>query len=527
MTTAPISQYLAMLGGSANPALMQQAGGKDGLSDFRNLLMMQSQGQGIVPDGHNKNAPAANAVWQVVRQQDGAAGQTETGYNSLVLHLTQKGLPMDAVDALVKAVDQSDMVTILRDPSLSAKLDAAIGGMNMDGAATMETDASSLIKIMQHLINARANGEDATISTAVADMSIDEFKDWKKMHFADMAAFFNRPKIKQGANGEIIKVLQGPAFLHDEENSGMEALLAAFIALVPPQRPVGPVEFALHHAGMAGAHQAMNIPPAFGTALIPNNLGVAPQTRFEAALAARAEAKAGISGVPTMTAQTAGGKNIAKTGAQAQAANSTALSPFMTPAEKSAFAFGGPSDAFSGNDFFLPFEAGFKTASVASNPVLNTPAAGQPHPATHMVSVSLTKMAAKGAEGDSQAYRLQLDPPEMGRIDIEMEFGSGKKIHAHLVVERPETLGLLQRDMHTLMKALQDAGFDGIGSESFSFDLSQGQNDPAGQNLGNGRENGQNAPSYGNGDGDLQIVETEMSLVIDPVTGQQRINMVV
>ncbi|WP_232632002.1 flagellar hook-length control protein FliK, partial [Methylobacterium sp. Leaf118] len=64
-------------------------------------------------------------------------------------------------------------------------------------------------------------------------------------------------------------------------------------------------------------------------------------------------------------------------------------------------------------------------------------------------------------------FAIRLDPVELGRIEVSLDLDrAGGTARAHLVVDRPETLALLQRDAGTLQQALAQAGFEateGIG----------------------------------------------------------------
>ncbi|ACK85239.1 flagellar hook-length control protein FliK [Methylorubrum extorquens] len=63
-------------------------------------------------------------------------------------------------------------------------------------------------------------------------------------------------------------------------------------------------------------------------------------------------------------------------------------------------------------------------------------------------------------------FAIRLDPVELGRIDVSLDLDkAGGKARAHLVVDRPETLALLQRDAGSLQQALAQAGFD-VGAEA-------------------------------------------------------------
>lgn len=74
-----------------------------------------------------------------------------------------------------------------------------------------------------------------------------------------------------------------------------------------------------------------------------------------------------------------------------------------------------------------------------------------------------------------QRFEVRLDPPEMGRIDVRMEV-EGNNVTARMVVERAETLDLLQRDARALERALQQAGLNAERA-NLQFSLKQdGQN---------------------------------------------------
>lgn len=90
---------------------------------------------------------------------------------------------------------------------------------------------------------------------------------------------------------------------------------------------------------------------------------------------------------------------------------------------------------------------------------------------TNQVHVVLSKMA-----NGSQFKRLsvRLDPPELGRIDIQLRSNTNDNtLRAHILVERPEALGMLRKDVHQLEKMLQQSGLS-LDENSISFDLSSG-----------------------------------------------------
>lgn len=77
---------------------------------------------------------------------------------------------------------------------------------------------------------------------------------------------------------------------------------------------------------------------------------------------------------------------------------------------------------------------------------------------------------AAQAQNGVKRFEIRLDPPELGRIDVRLDVGRDGQVTTHLVVERAETLEMLQRDARTLEKALNDAGLK-TNDESLTFSL--------------------------------------------------------
>jgi flagellar hook-length control protein FliK len=88
---------------------------------------------------------------------------------------------------------------------------------------------------------------------------------------------------------------------------------------------------------------------------------------------------------------------------------------------------------------------------------------------------------ARNVDKGINRFDIRLDPPELGRINVQMEVDGDARVRVHLVVERAEALDFLQRDARALERALADAGLD-TDAESLSFSLdagSQGEDDAA------------------------------------------------
>ncbi len=97
-----------------------------------------------------------------------------------------------------------------------------------------------------------------------------------------------------------------------------------------------------------------------------------------------------------------------------------------------------------------------------------TKARSQPSPLTQMVNIQLQR----GLNAKIETMTLQLIPAELGRLDIKLKFGKDGSIKAHMIVDKPETLALLQKDSYHLEKILQQTGLD-ADENSLSFDLRQ------------------------------------------------------
>lgn len=132
--------------------------------------------------------------------------------------------------------------------------------------------------------------------------------------------------------------------------------------------------------------------------------------------------------------------------------------------------------------------AGDQASALPGNPPGH---AGQPHPASEMVSVHIGRMA----ETKTGHMRIQLRPVELGAVEVKLDFGKDGTVHASVVADRADTLDLLQKDARSLEKALNDAGFR-TGNEGLSFNLrgdQGGERNFAGFRQAFGRQNGRSA----------------------------------
>ncbi len=113
----------------------------------------------------------------------------------------------------------------------------------------------------------------------------------------------------------------------------------------------------------------------------------------------------------------------------------------------------------------------------------------QPH---EQVAVQIQRAAQNGIG----RLTVDLQPAELGRVEIKMNVDKDKNVTASVIVDRPGTLDLLQRDARNLERILQDAGLQ-TDSGSLSFSLRNSGGDAQGQNQGGGGSGGNRSESGG------------------------------
>ena len=157
-----------------------------------------------------------------------------------------------------------------------------------------------------------------------------------------------------------------------------------------------------------------------------------------------------------------------------------------------------------------------------TNPQLSVPHASQAHAASQNMAVQIQKVAMR--DGSSR-FVLELDPPQLGKVDIELRVSKDNSLKAHMIIDKPETYMMLQRDSGVLQKALQEMGLD-VGGEDLSFSLAQDSQNGAGD-TGSGNNNSPDRYA-GYSDGQpSEVIETSLSnIYVDPSTGFVRVNIV-
>lgn len=134
----------------------------------------------------------------------------------------------------------------------------------------------------------------------------------------------------------------------------------------------------------------------------------------------------------------------------------------------------------NGDPLTAPVQTVSSTTSAAATVRIGTlPGQSQP---TQVPAATIALQMARNLQKGMSRFEIRLDPPEMGRIDVRMEIRKDGHVVAHMSVERPETLDLLQRDARALQQALNNAGLQ-ADSDSLNFSLKDQSGDTSRQQL--------------------------------------------
>jgi flagellar hook-length control protein FliK len=111
------------------------------------------------------------------------------------------------------------------------------------------------------------------------------------------------------------------------------------------------------------------------------------------------------------------------------------------------------------------------------------PAALQSAPAA---TIQVYNRIIERADGRAQRFEVRLDPAELGRVDVRIEIGADRKVHAVLAAHDSAALSDLMRGQRALERALADAGID-LADNGVRFELAR---DNGGGAAGQQRDNG-------------------------------------
>lgn len=135
--------------------------------------------------------------------------------------------------------------------------------------------------------------------------------------------------------------------------------------------------------------------------------------------------------------------------------------------------------------------------------------AGAPHRPTAYPppGTQVAFQVQRAVEDGNDRVSIQLNPHDLGRIDVHLEIGSEGKLRAKVLVENPHTLELLQKDAKNLEKALQDVGVQ-TDQNSLSFSL-QDNGDQAQQQ----QQSQQGSDQYGTNFASADVEEQDPAII--------------
>jgi hypothetical protein len=154
----------------------------------------------------------------------------------------------------------------------------------------------------------------------------------------------------------------------------------------------------------------------------------------------------------------------------AQAAARTATpGPNTAPDIRADVAVASSGGSTSGADAMAAARAAIGTPAPAATTQVTTPAALQAAPP---VAVQVYTRFVERFDGRAQRFEVSLQPAELGRVDVRIEIGADRKVHAVLAAHDSNALGDLMRGQRSLERALSDAGVD-LAKDGLKFELSQ------------------------------------------------------
>jgi hypothetical protein len=103
---------------------------------------------------------------------------------------------------------------------------------------------------------------------------------------------------------------------------------------------------------------------------------------------------------------------------------------------------------------------------------------------------------SRNVKSGNDQISLQLNPGDLGRVNIKLDMSSDGKVQGTVVADNPTTLGLLQKDVRSLERALQDAGLR-ADPGSLQFSLGNQAGNAFGQSAGNSSGQTSNQTSGG------------------------------
>ena len=166
----------------------------------------------------------------------------------------------------------------------------------------------------------------------------------------------------------------------------------------------------------------------------------------------------------------------------------------------------GGSDGLGSGLSFETGGAALQSAS-ASAKGAETAQAAQARGVAPDVSAQLAIQIQRAINSQTHRFSIRLEPAELGRVDVKLDFRRDGTLRAAILVERPETLEMLQKDTQGLERALKARATE-PGKLRLDFGL-QGQGQQDGGQQARPNSNGGTAPLVADLDESLALSEGE------------------
>ena len=297
------------------------------------------------------------------------------------------------------------------------------------------------------------------------------------------------------STGKNDDTLQNPAAPHA---SAVQDAVAAFL-LAPVESAQAPNQAAdsgqtiATAAGVGGnakpaANQkpdksAPNLTSAKGESSVSGQTFAPDQAGARDKSAAQTDRASGLPSAPDATRTAADDKPATTVNFRPDAAPIAAATPHSVPAATTPGSSATPAQA-------APVPAAAAAAGIDAGKIAAQVQVAPQQPSHDGVS-TLDKLGvaiATKSVGGVRQFDIRLDPPELGRVQVHLSVDDSGRAQANLVVDKQQTLDLLQRDSSTLNRALTDAGLD-LSNNGLNFSLREQyrQNDNGGVDKGRSR----------------------------------------
>ena len=153
-----------------------------------------------------------------------------------------------------------------------------------------------------------------------------------------------------------------------------------------------------------------------------------------------------------------------------------------------------------------------------------TPPALQSAPAA---TIQVYTRFIERADGRAQRFEVRLDPVELGRVDVRIEIGADKKVHAVMAAHDSAALTDLMRGQKALERALSDAGID-LADNGLRFEIAAdaGRGGASQQRDGNADSRSAKPDAWRKFDTASIPVSAEAAAATTPTRRSQRLDLV-